>query len=587
MKLISTETKGKGRFYGIQNKVLIYSLGSLILIISLVVSSITSIVERNIKQLTIEKYQYLNEKVITKLKSAFELSDELFKKYIDHSAIQATLQNGEVSTRHKQEVQRMLAYINFEDMARATYIDNKGNVYGSRLIFFNYKQFLRSKLYKVLDGTYSKTKWSWQKDSVFGTDDDALFIIRYIRHMEYPVEPGVFILKMSNQYLENLISDLDNEVNYLFFDSNYNLCYKQDAKGIQLDGETYNKILDEIRRMDNSKTIQLKQGVLFVNQESSSQIYTAVLVPQDKIDAVFKEIRYTIVGIWCFFCVLAAVAARFFTRGFITAIKNINRAMKRFDGTNYASDITVNTNTELDEIAASYDQMLQKIHHLMKEVKLREKALRMSELNSLMYQINPHFLYNTLDNIYMMARLNHDEQMKKMIEALSKFLRIGLSNGQQEITVEEELQHIKSYLEIMKMRGTEELSYSITCEEEIKEMKIIKLILQPIVENSIKYGFNESTKEISIHIDAKKEGNQIGFLVKDSGVDMKQEIIDVLNRLREKTDDDQTVIQESQKGGYGTRNVVNRLKLRYGTNFLFQYESSPSKGTVCCIKVPI
>lgn len=76
-------------------------------------------------------------------------------------------------------------------------------------------------------------------------------------------------------------------------------------------------------------------------------------------------------------------------------------------------------------------------------------------------------------------------------------------------------------------------------------------------------------------------------MVKDSGVDMKQEIIDVLNRLREKTDDDQTVIQESQKGGYGTRNVVNRLKLRYGTNFLFQYESSPSKGTVCCIKVPI
>ena len=191
----------KKKFYGIRRKLLIYSLGSIILIISLVVILITSIIGRNIRKLTIEKYQYINEKVISRIENNFKASDELFKKYINHSAVQATLENSVLKTEHNDEVQRMLTYVDFEDMTRAVYVNNKGNTYGARLICFNYKQFIESDLHKVLENTYSTTKWSWQKDTLFGMEDESLFIIRYIRHQEYPVEPGVMILKMRKTQL--------------------------------------------------------------------------------------------------------------------------------------------------------------------------------------------------------------------------------------------------------------------------------------------------------------------------------------------------------------------------------------------------
>lgn len=586
MKLANLTLQFKRRFYGIRKRLLIYSLGSIIIIMSLVVGLISKIVEQHIKDLTIEKYQYLNEKVIAKISNSFQASDELFKKYIDHSAIQATLENRKIDERDKKEVQRMLAYIDFPNMNRAAYIDNKGNVYGAKLVCFNYMQFVKSDLYKVLDGTYSTTKWRWQKDSLFGMEDEALFMMRYIRHMEYASNPGVFILKMDDSYFKDMINELDDGVSYLFWDADYNLCYEQGANGIELCEDTYKKILEEVKTQEYGVIKQFKEGVLFVNQEAGSNIQVAVLVPQEKINAVVNEVRYVMIAIWLIFCIIAIVAVNYLARGFVAAIKEINDTMQAFNGTDYSLNLEIKTETELDEIAQCYNQMIGRIRQLMLEVQLREKALRMSELDSLMYQINPHFLYNTLDNIYMMARLNHDEQMKKMIEALSKFLRIGLSNGKQEITVWEELQHIKSYMEIMKMRGSQEFRYSITCDEEVKEAKVIKLILQPVIENSIKYGFDEVEGEARIDIDVKQEEEMIVFSIRDNGGKMDSEILEKLNQLMYKPYDEEVNIKPSKDGGYGIKNVVNRLKLRYKEKFLVRYESNQTIGTVCYIKIP-
>ena len=575
----------KGKLYGIRKRLLVYSLVSILVMISLVFILISKVVEKNIQKLTIEKYQYLNEKVITELKNNFKASDELFKKYIDHSAVQATLEGNKVEIGSKEEVQRMLAYLEFKDMDRATYIDNKGNVYGARLICFNYKQFLESDLYKVLDGSYSTTKWSLQKDTLFGSGDDSLFIMRYIRHMEYSVNPGVMILKMSDQYLRDMIKGLDQEVSYMFWDANYHLCYSQNPNNEALNKNTYQRILKEVKGGQEGKIKSIEEGVLFTGKEEQSQMHVAMLVPKEKIDAVFKEIERIIVGVWLVFCIVATGLVHYSTKGFISAIKEINDSMKNFDGTDYSKGLGFETNTELDEIAASYEQMLQKIHQLMNEVALREKALRISELNSLMYQINPHFLYNTLDNIYMMARLNHDESMEKMISALSKFLRIGLSNGKREITIEEELQHIKSYMEIMQLRGSTPFSYDIKCEENIKELKMIKLILQPIVENSIKYGL-EGSKSADIEVKVSKEQEEIVFLIKDSGGNMNEECVERLNGLVYKSYNEEIDSQEKSKGGYGIKNVINRLKLKYGNQFSFKYESSKKTGTICYIRLP-
>ena len=133
--------------------------------------------------------------------------------------------------------------------------------------------------------------------------------------------------------------------------------------------------------------------------------------------------------------------------------------------------------------------MLKNIEEFQNEVKNQQKELRISEMNTLISQINPHFLYNTLDTIYMLARINGEEKTMKMIQALSKYLRLSLSKGREIVTVEDELENVKSYMEIQQIRNENLFRYEIECAEELKTRWILKLILQPIVENAVKYGF--------------------------------------------------------------------------------------------------
>ena len=165
--------------------------------------------------------------------------------------------------------------------------------------------------------------------------------------------------------------------------------------------------------------------------------------------------------------------------------------MTSFDGNGFSRKIELNTNTELDQIGKSYNQMLLNIENLLEEIKMQEKELRTSEMNMLISQINPHFMYNTLDTIYMLAPINGAATSMRMIQALSKYLRLSLSKGNDIVTVEDELENVKSYMEIQQIRNENLFDFRIDCQVDAKNTWILKLILQPLVENSIKYGFCE------------------------------------------------------------------------------------------------
>ena len=367
----------------------------------------------------------------------------------------------------------------------------------------------------------------------------------------------------------------------------YSLCYLQNNQNITVNNTIYEKLLSRLTSEDVCVE-QIDEGVLFASQEPKSKLHTVMLVPQQNIDAVFKDVKYVLLFAWLFFSGVAVLLINYFSADFVGAITKINKTMKAFNGRNESQKLILKTATELDEIAYSYNQMAQRINQLMQEVTLREKALRDSELNSLMYQINPHFLYNTLDNIYMMARLDHDEQMKRMIEALSKFLRIGLSKGKQEITIGEELQHVKSYLDIMQMRGSTPFVYQITCEEKLKNKTVLKLILQPIVENCIKYGFQDCMMHDQAKIDVvvSEESKWITLSVRNNGKIIKEDVLKYLNHLQALSYDETIEDNTAEKGGYGVRNVMNRLWLKYGKQFTMQYQSNKEEGTTCVIKIP-
>ena len=260
--------------------------------------------------------------------------------------------------------------------------------------------------------------------------------------------------------------------------------------------------------------------------------------------------------------------------------------MTEFDGQDFGRTVDIHTNTELDNIGHSYNKMLENIEQLLQEIKSQEKELRTSELNMLISQINPHFLYNTLDTIYMLARINGEETTMKMIQALSRYLRLSLSKGKDMVTVEDELENVKSYMEIQQIRNENLFRYEIDCQIEAKSRWVLKLILQPLVENSIKYGFCDIFEGGLIRISVREIDGKLVLAVYNNGTPMEPEMAEKINALGTLPVSEMKECFPDKQHGYGVVNIVTRLRLKYGEDVGFAYEVQ-KEGTECIVRLPV
>ena len=176
-------------------------------------------------------------------------------------------------------------------------------------------------------------------------------------------------------------------------------------------------------------------------------------------------------------------------------IRKLTIAMKEIGAGNIDTVVLDEGEDELGLLAATLNRMSKSIKKLMEQIHEDEKQKRYLELKAMQYQINPHFLYNTLDSIAMSARRNQDRQSEEMTHALAEFFRIGLSHGAEYVTVEMEVRYVKAYLEIQNMRFPDLLTWECSIEHGLEEIKILKFILQPLAENSIYHGFRDSGGE--------------------------------------------------------------------------------------------
>ena len=230
--------------------------------------------------------------------------------------------------------------------------------------------------------------------------------------------------------------------------------------------------------------------------------------------------------------------------------------------------------------------MVDQISDMVEKIRDDERKMYMLELDSLMYQINPHFLYNILDNIYMLARLDKNERTMKTIQALSDYLRIVLSNEREIITVREELEHVRCYVEMQQVRNGSLFEYEAECAKDVAECRMLKILLQPVVENAIKHGFALLQTGGLIKVRATKEEGKIRFWVWNNGVPIDDNTLQLLNRIKTEPVENMRSIFQNRSGGYGIHSVVKRLKLKYGDDFSFYYLDEEG-GVSCNIVIPI
>lgn len=250
---------------------------------------------------------------------------------------------------------------------------------------------------------------------------------------------------------------------------------------------------------------------------------------------------------------------------------------KQFGKRDFSQAKPIHTNiTELEILDDSFNEMTGHITSLMKKQIENERSLHQAELELLQAQINPHFLYNTLDSIVILAESDRSEDAVDMITSLSTFFRNSLSEGADIHTIRAEFAQAESYLKIQQIRYSDILAYSINVSDEIQNRLIPKLILQPLIENALYHGIKNRRGKGLITITGTREGEKIFLRVHDNGAGMDQERLDML----------QNGIYQEKRGSFGLWNVHQRIRLYCGESYGLSFESTPGEGTTVTVTLP-
>lgn len=251
-------------------------------------------------------------------------------------------------------------------------------------------------------------------------------------------------------------------------------------------------------------------------------------------------------------------------------VKKLGQVMKRVED----GDTTVRAEQkgaqEFQVLASTFNQMLERIETLMKEEKEQEALTRIYELKALTSQINPHFLYNTLDTIIWMAEFQDHQKVVDITKALSNYFRLSLNAGEEIVTLRQELEHVRQYLFIQKERYGDKLDYHIDELDGIPELTLPKIVLQPLVENAIYHGIKESERPGKITITVSKRDTFIDICIADNGVGMEE-----------------NTTSKKELGGVGLRNIQERLTLFFGESFSMEIQSELNVYTKVYLHLPL
>ncbi|NOU96914.1 HAMP domain-containing protein [Paenibacillus sp. LMG 31456] len=298
----------------------------------------------------------------------------------------------------------------------------------------------------------------------------------------------------------------------------------------------------------------------------------------DEIVTTRKEISGFISWLLLIVLLFVLLISAFMSAKISLPIKRLEKSMRKVEQGEFDIHITVRGDDEVGRLSRRFNFMVVRIRQLMEQSVHEQEAKRKSELEVLQSQINPHFLYNTLNSVVRMAGSGKSEDVITMITSLSKFFRISLSRGKHIITVQEELEHIRNYLIIQKIRYKNKFEYEITADEESLPCYTLKLMLQPLVENAIYHGIEMMADPGHIHISARIVHDKLLFEVRDDGLGIPE------GKLKQLLTGS---VRSEEGSGVGVKNVHERIQLAYGNSYGLEVESELEEGTTVRLWIPL
>lgn len=546
-----------------------------------------------------DSLEYLEKSISTRISDINEEyinnfdNDNFLKLYLESANEKRDL-GGQVDLNNRFRNYFMEMKLRNNDLIQSIeMVGSDQNIYSDEYTpILGYEQFVNSSYYK--ECMENKNKILYRN---LETDADYFSILRSFYFQDNrdgsSAYPGVgyasednedystLIFFLKKKYLQSMIEEeaRKRQTNILILDQNGNVVV-QEGDLDWLTEEEHNVLAKELQENaggDSSKELEKEWMGIHIRPIELMDWEIVYIYDVNILYRQAGQIRNVALVVFAFAVLAVFLIAQFISRTVADPIQALAKSMDEAVENNMEVAFEPKYNDEIAHLGRRFRVLMQRVAGLMTEVKRVEAQKRVEELKALQAQINPHFLYNTLDMVYWLAKMDSNDEIADLIADLADFFRLSLNKGEDITSVAREVEHAKKYLEIQKVRMDGKFDYEIYLAPEVREERVPKLILQPFVENSLIHGFENIPYQGRIQIEVFREEENLIFCITDNGCGISEKLLDALNRGE---------MPESESHGYAIGNVRDRIVLYAGNGYGVAFEAGEENGTKVRIWFP-